>query len=48
MTSSMWSLRDQEALQQVGALQRLAEIIARAADEDLLLKREIFVQNVPQ
>ena len=41
-------LGDEQALQQMGALLGLTEIIAGAADDHVLLEREILVQDVPQ
>ena len=41
-------LGDQQALEQVGALLRLSEIVARAADNDVLLEAQVFVEDVAQ
>ena len=41
-------LRDEQALEQVSALLCLAQVIARAAEDDLLLIGQIFIQNLAQ
>ena len=41
-------LRDQQTLQQMRPLLCLFQIVAGPADDDLLLERQIFVNNVPQ
>ena len=41
-------LGDQQALQQMGPLLRLAQVIAGAADDQVLLEAEVLVQNMPQ
>ena len=41
-------LRDQQTLQQMRPLLSLFQIVAGPADDDLLLERQIFVNNVPQ
>ena len=41
-------LRDQQTLQQMSPLLSLFQIVAGPADDDFLLKRQIFVNDVPQ
>ena len=41
-------LGDEQALQQVGALLGLAQVVAGPADDDLLLEVQILVENFPQ
>ena len=41
-------LRDQQTLQQMRPLLGLFQIVARPADDDFLLKRQVFVNDVPQ
>lgn len=41
-------LRDEQSFEQMGALARLAEIVLRAARDDLFLERQILIQNVAQ
>ena len=41
-------LRDQQTLQQMSPLLRLFQIVAGPADDDFLLERQIFVNDVPQ
>ena len=41
-------LGNEQALQQMGPLLGLAQIVAGAADDDLLLKGDVLVQDVAQ
>ena len=41
-------LRDEQAFQQMSALLGLAQIVARAADDDVLLEGQVLVDNVAQ
>ncbi|MPN64634.1 hypothetical protein SDC9_212410 [bioreactor metagenome] len=41
-------LGDEQSLQQMGPLLGLPQVEFRPADDDLLLKAQIFVQNVAQ
>ena len=41
-------LRDEQSFQQMGALLGLAQVVARTADDDVLLEGQILVDNVAQ